>query len=367
MTLRRYNMGILGTVPLCHDAERRSLNFVSDNQAGAHPAVLAALQDANSGTSPGYGEDSLTAAAEEAVSAVFETNCEVFFVTTGTAADALAMSALCPPWGAIYCHEGAHIQNDENTAVELLTGGARMVAIAGEGGKPDPERMRAHMATATIHGVHNARPGAISLSNVTEAGTVYRPDDMAPYRALADEFQLALHVDGARFANAVVASTASPADLTWRAGVDCLSFGLTKNGGIAAEAVVMFNREMAEQFAYRRKRAGHLWSKQRYLAAQWLALLKEDLWLNNASHANAMAKELSTGLSAHSAIELPWSVDANELFPVIPPAIREELRAAGLAFYDCAARAETTSGSFSASAGKPFKTSAAASISPSLI
>ena len=318
------------------------MNFISDNQAGAHAAVLAALQNANTGSSPGYGEDDLTAAAEKAVSAVFETDCDVFFVTTGTAANALAMSALCPPWGAIYCHEGAHIQNDENTAVELLTGGARMVPIAGDGGKPDPEMMRVHMTTATVHGVHNARPGAISLSNVSESGTVYRPNDLAPYRALADEFQLALHVDGARFANAVVASNASPADLTWRAGVDCLSFGLTKDGGIAAEAVVIFNCAMAEQFAYRRKRAGHLWSKQRFLAAQWLALLEDDLWLTNASHANDMAQRLAVGFSAHPDIDLPWPVDANELFPVIPGVIRETLREAGLEFYDWPAQADMT-------------------------
>ena len=327
---------------LWQDAERPSLNFVSDNQAGAHPAVLAGLQDANLGTSAGYGEDALTAAAEQAVSEVFETDCEVFFVTTGTAANALAMSALCPPWGAIYCHEGAHIQNDENTAVELLTGGARMVPIAGEGGKPDPALMRAHMATATVHGVHNARPGTISLSNVSESGTVYRPEDMAPYRALADEFQLTLHIDGARFANAVVGSNATPAELTWRAGVDCLSFGLTKNGGIAAEAVVMFNSSLAEQFAYRRKRAGHLWSKQRFLAAQWLALLADELWLANASHANAMAQRLASGFSDHPAMQLPWPVDANELFPVIPSAIRDKLRAAGLTFYDWPSQPDMT-------------------------
>ncbi len=318
------------------------MNFISDNQAGAHESVLAALTEANSGSSPGYGEDMLTAAAEGAVGAVFETDCQVFFVATGTAANALAMSALCPPWGAIYCHEGAHIQNDENTAVELLTGGARMVPIAGEAGKPDPQLMRAHITTATIHGVHNARPGAISLSNVSESGTVFSPDDIARYRAVADEFQLTLHMDGARFANAVVASGASPADLTWRSGIDCLSFGLTKNGGIAAEAVVMFDQDMAEQFAFRRKRAGHLWSKQRFLAAQWLALLTDDLWLANARHANAMAQKLAAGFAAHPSIELPWPVDANELFPVIPEHIRIRFRKAGLEFYDWPAQADMT-------------------------
>ena len=318
------------------------MNFVSDNQAGVHPSVLKAISEASEGLSAGYGEDALTSAAESAVKEVFETDCAVYFVATGTAANALAMSALCPPWGAIYCHEGAHIQNDENTAVELFTGGARMVGIAGAGGKPDADLMRAHMKTATIHGVHNARPGAISLSNVSESGTVFRSEDMAPYRALAEEFHLNLHVDGARFANAVVSSGESPADLTWRAGVDCLSFGQTKNGGIAAEAVVIFDASLAEQFAYRRKRSGHLWSKQRFLAAQWLALLQDDLWLSNATHANAMARELAAGFEMHTDIELPWPVDANELFPVIPQRICAELRQAGLEFYDWPAQSGMT-------------------------
>jgi threonine aldolase len=322
--------------------QQSAMNFISDNQAGAHPAVLAAISDAASGLAEGYGEDSLTAEAESAVRDVFETDCAVFFVTTGTAANALAMSALCPPWGAIYCHEGAHIQNDENTAVELYTGGARMVGIAGDGGKPDILVMRSHMEIATVHGVHNAKPGAISLSNVTESGTVYRPEEVAGYRQLADEFQLNLHMDGARFANSVVASGVSPADVTWRAGVDCLSFGLTKNGGIATEAVVIFNSALAGDFAYRRKRTGHLWSKQRFLAAQWLALLENDLWLDNARHANAMARELAAGFAAHDAIRLPWPVDANELFPVIPEMLRRQLRESGLAFYDWPQEADMT-------------------------
>jgi threonine aldolase len=344
----RYNMGIRGGKPCHHElkaqkSEQQSdMNFISDNQAGAHPAVLAAISDAASGLAEGYGEDALTAAAESAVRAVFETDCAVFFVTTGTAANALAMSALCPPWGAIYCHEGAHIQNDENTAVELYTGGARMVGIAGDGGKPDVALMRSHMGIATVHGVHNAKPGAISLSNVTESGTVYRPEEVASYRQLADEFQLNLHMDGARFANAAVASGVNPADITWRAGVDCLSFGLTKNGGIATEAVVMFNQALAEDFAYRRKRAGHLWSKQRFLAAQWLALLENDLWLDNARHANTMARELAAGFAAQDAIRLPWPADANELFPVIPEALRGRLRDADLVFYDWPQEADMT-------------------------
>jgi len=318
------------------------MNFVSDNQAGAHPAVLAAIAKASDGVTPGYGEDALTKAAEVAVQSVFDVDCAVFFVTTGTAANALALSTLCPPWGAIYCHQGAHIQNDENTAVELYTGGARMVGIPGEGGKPDPTLMRQHMQTATVHGVHNAKPAAISLSNVTESGTVYSPSDIRAYADLATDYGLTLHMDGARFANAVIATGASPAALTWQAGVDCLSFGLTKNGGIATEAVVLFDTTLADQFAYRRKRAGHLWSKQRFLAAQWLALLTDNLWLDNARHANAMAQQLAAGFTARSDCALPWPVEANELFPVIPAAVRSVLRDAGLEFYDWPALPDMT-------------------------
>ncbi len=318
------------------------LSFISDNQTGVHPKVLERLQVLSGGNAAGYGEDDWTSMAESAVQQIFETECAVFFVSTGTAANALALSALSPPWGAIYCHEGAHICNDENTAVEFYTGGARLVGVAGPAGKPDLHAMRAHMEVATVHGVHNAKPTVISLSNVTESGTVYSASELEPYRDLADRYELRLHVDGARFANAVVSSGATPAALTWRSGVDCLSFGLTKNGGIAAEAVVIFDSVLADQFAYRRKRAGHLWSKHRFLAAQWLALLEDDLWLENARHANAMAQRLAAAISAHGSIELPWSVDANEIFPVIPVEIRHGLREAGFSFYDWPAQADMT-------------------------
>ena len=318
------------------------MSFVSDNQAGAHPKVLERLHNLSEGSAAGYGEDQWTAAAGLAVQQVFETDCAVFFISTGTAANALALSALSPSWGAIYCHNGAHICNDENTAVEFYTGGARLVGVTGLAGKPDVDTMRSHMEIATVHGVHNAKPAVISLSNVTESGTVYSASEIAPYRDLADAYGLHLHVDGARFANAVVSTGATPAALTWRAGVDCLSFGLTKNGGIAAEAVVIFNKALAEQFAYRCKRAGHLWSKHRFLAAQWLALLEDELWLKNARHANAMAQQLAEAFSRHSSIDLPWIVDANEIFPVIPEKIRARLREAGLGFYDWPAQPDMT-------------------------
>ena len=309
------------------------MQFGSDNQSGVHPQILAAMTDTASGTAPAYGEDDWTQAVTERLSAVFERPCQVFMVATGSAANALALSALCPPWGGIYCHHAAHIINDENTAPEAISGGARQLGIPGEAGKPDPTAIREHIVASQIHGVHNVKPSAISLSNVTEWGAVYTPDEVAEYGAIAREHGLGLHMDGARFANAVVSSDAHPADLTWRAGVDALSFGATKNGAMAAEAAVFFNDEAAEAFAYRRKRFGHLWSKHRFLAAQWLGYLQDDLWLDNARHANTMATALAKGLAAIPGVDLPWAVEANELFPVLPTAIATQLEQAGAIFY----------------------------------
>ena len=310
------------------------MNFSSDNVAGAHESVLRAVVEASRNSVPAYGDDALSAEAETALQNLFETECAVFFVTTGTAANALVLSAICPPWGAVYCHVDAHILNDENTAVELFSGGARLVGIAGHAGKPDPVSLQEAIESAISHGVHSAQPAVISLSNVTEAGTVYTPEELQVYRRIADRYDMKLHVDGARFANAVVASGTSPAELSWRAGVDGLSFGLTKNGGMATEAVVVFDPTLAEQLAYRRKRAGHLWSKQRFIAAQWLALLSDELWRQNARHANAMAHRLAQGLASQSTINMPWPVEANEVFPVIPESLRNALRQEGVAFYD---------------------------------
>lgn len=310
------------------------MNFSSDNVAGAHEAVLRAVVTANANPVAAYGDDALSAEADKALQNLFEKECAVFFVTTGTAANALALSAFCPPWGAVYCHVDAHILNDENTAVELFSGGARLVGIAGHAGKPDPVSLQEAIESAISHGVHSAQPAVISLSNVTEAGTVYTPEELSVYRRIADHYDMKLHVDGARFANAVVASGASPAELSWQAGVDGLSFGLTKNGGIATEAVVVFDPDLAQHIAYQRKRAGHLWSKQRFIAAQWLALLSNELWRENAVHANAMANRLAQGLASRCAIDMPWPVEANEVFPVLLEPLRNDLRNEGVAFYD---------------------------------
>ena len=306
----------------------------SDNQAGAHPAILEALALASDGLASAYGEDSLSETLHSRVSDIFETDCEVFLVATGTAANSLILSAMCPPWGAVLCHEGAHIINDENTAPEFFTGGARQIGVPGELGKPSHDAIRAQVELAQLNGVHNVKPTAISLTNATEQGTILQPAEVAGYGELARELDLGLHMDGARFSNAVVGSGASPADLTWRAGVDALTFGATKNGAIAAEAVVFFNDRFSADFAYRRKRAGHLWSKHRFLAAQFDAFLTDDLWLDNARHANALAARLATGLSDLPGVSLPWPTEANEIFPVLSPAIGVALRQAGFDYYD---------------------------------
>ena len=306
----------------------------SDNQAGAHPKILEALALASDGLASAYGEDSLSETLHSRVSDIFETDCEVFLVATGTAANSLILSAMCPPWGAVLCHEGAHIINDENTAPEFFTGGARQIGVPGELGKPSHDAIRAQVELAQLNGVHNVKPTAISLTNATEQGTILQPAEVAGYGELARELDLGLHMDGARFSNAVVGSGASPADLTWRAGVDALTFGATKNGAIAAEAVVFFNDRFSADFAYRRKRAGHLWSKHRFLAAQFDAFLTDDLWLDNARHANALAARLATGLSDLPGVSLPWPTEANEIFPVLSPAIDVALKQAGFDYYD---------------------------------
>jgi len=315
------------------EAPQKTTFMGSDNQAGAHPAILEALALASDGLASAYGEDSLSETLNARVSDIFETDCEVFLVATGTAANSLILSAMCPPWGAVLCHEGAHIINDENTAPEFFTGGARQIGVPGQLGKPCHDAIRGQVELAQLHGVHNVKPTAISLTNATEQGTILQPTEVAGYGELARELDLGLHMDGARFSNAVVGSGASPADLTWRAGVDALTFGATKNGAIAAEAVVFFNDRFSADFAYRRKRAGHLWSKHRFLAAQFDAFLAGDLWLDNARHANALAARLATGLSQLPGVTLPWPTEANEVFPVLPEVIDQALEAAGFVYY----------------------------------
>ncbi len=306
-------------------------NFCSDNVAGASPQILEALARAGEGAAMPYGNDDLTRRVEARLREVFETDCAVFPVATGTAANALALSLMTPPFGAIYCHAAAHVNVDECGAPELYSGGAKLVGIDGPHGKLTPELLAAAITGAGDQ--HSVQPAAVSLSQATEAGTVYRPAEIAEIAELARARGLGLQMDGARFANALVTLDVSPAEATWKAGVDALAFGATKNGALAAEAVVLFKPELAESFLYRRKRGGHLFSKMRFLSAQLEAYLDGDLWLANARHANAMARRLAEGLSETPGVALLHTVEANEIFARLPEALAEGLTAAGFQFY----------------------------------
>ena len=315
-------------------------NFCSDNVTGAAPEILEALVAANAGPQTSYGEDEAGLRLEGLFSELFETEVAVLTVATGTAANALALSVASPPYGAIYCHREAHINVDECGAPEFFTGGGKLVALSGAHAKLDPETLEAAITGAGV--VHHPQPAAISISQASETGSLYQPDELAALSAVARRHGLPLHMDGARFANALVALDLSPAEMSWKAGVDLLSFGATKNGALAAEAVILFGdlRARAEELAYRRKRGGHLVSKGRLLSVQLEAYLRDELWLRNARHANAMAKRLSEGLAALSGVELLHPVEANMIFARLPAALIAGLRGEGFRFYDWGAEGD---------------------------
>lgn len=308
-------------------------DFRSDNVAGAAPEVVGALAQAARGTASSYGEDPWTARLKAQLGELFETEVAVFPVATGTAANALALAAMTPPFGAVYCHQEAHVNVDECGAPELFTGGAKLVGLAGADGKLTPAALESALAGAGTGSVHRVQPAALSLSQATEAGTVYRPAEVAALADLAHRAGMAVHVDGARFANAVARLGCTPAELTWKAGVDALSLGGTKGGCLAAEAVVIFNPALAEDFGYLRKRGGHLLSKMRFVSAQLDTWLAGGLWLRLAQHANAMADRMAAGLAALPGVELAYPVEANEVFVRLPEAAISALEAAGFHFY----------------------------------
>jgi threonine aldolase len=308
-------------------------NFSSDHVAPACDAIMAAVNKANEGFVTSYGGDELTAKLQSVASDLFETRVAVFPVSSGTAANALALSQIVPAFGAIYCYEAAHIVTDESGAPAFFTGGAQLVGFPAPDGKIRPEQVANAVAYAEDLGIHHVKPGAITLTQATEWGTVYGLQEIERISAVAKQHRLPMHMDGARFANALVHLGCSPAEATWKRGIDVLSLGATKNGALGAEAVVFFDPTMARDFEHRRKRAGHLLSKTRFLSAQLIAYLKNGLWLNNAGHANAMAHRLAEGLKSVAGARLLHPVEANEVFVELPETTAAALETQGFEFY----------------------------------
>jgi threonine aldolase len=305
------------------------LRFLSDNTATVCPEIMEAIQAANHGLAPPYGEDEWSARLDGALSAWFGTKVRAFAVTTGTAANALALATLCPPYGAIFAHQDAHVVTDECGAPGFFSGGAQLVLLPGEHARLAEDTVATALANHP-RSVHTVQAAALTLTQATEFGAVYRPAEVAAIAALAHRYEVRVHMDGARFANALAFLGCHPADLTWKAGVDVLSLGATKNGALAAEAVVFFDPDLVRDFELRRKRAGQLHSKFRFVAAQLLAYVETGLWRRNATRTNALAQRI--GQAAGAALLHP--VEANEVFLRLGVERRRTLRAAGFEFYD---------------------------------
>jgi threonine aldolase len=309
------------------------MNFASDNTAGIAPEIMAALSQANEGFTLGYGNDAWTKRAEQRITEVFKRDTAMFLVTTGTACNSLAIAHFTPPWGAVLCHEDAHIITDECGAPEFFGNGIKLVGLPGENGKIAPGVLKAALEKPQWGAPHHVVPSVLSLSQATEAGTIYQPREIRELADLAHAHGMAVHMDGARLGNALARMNAPADEATWKAGVDVLSFGATKGGAMGAEAIVFFDRDRAAGMDRRRKRGGHLLSKHRFVAAQMDAYLADDLWLRLARHANAMADRLSDKLTA-AALKPVWPVEANEVFVLIGRAASDRLKAKGAAFYE---------------------------------
>jgi threonine aldolase len=305
--------------------------FASDNTAGVAPEILAALAQANTGYAFGYGNDEWTQRVEKRFAEIFEKDVAVFLVPTGTVANSLALAHVTPPWGAVLCHQLSHVATDECGAPEFFGGGIKLVGLPGEAAKIEAATLQAALAGAW-GGPHHVTPAALSLSQATECGTIYRVDETKELAALAHARGLLVHADGARLGNALVRMNVSLADMTWKAGVDVLSFGATKNGALGAEAIIFFDKARGAHMQDRRKRGGALASKHRFIAAQMEAYLTDDLWLRLARHANAMADALAAGLTA-AGCKPVWPVEANEIFAPITHDADKRLKAAGAMYY----------------------------------
>lgn len=308
--------------------------FASDNTSGAPPEIMAALLKANQGYDRSYGGDRIMDDVTARIRDIFEApEAAVYLVATGTVANALAIATFTPPWGAVFCHRHAHIAEDECGAPEFYTAGAKLVLVDGAHGRMTPETLSAALDTTGASGVHGVQRGMLSITNVTEAGTIYTPAEIAALTALAKDRGLPCHLDGARFANALVALGCTPAEMTWKAGIDVVSFGGTKNGLLGVEAVIFFDPAKAWEFELRRKRAGHLFSKHRYLSAQMLAYLTDALWLTLAARANDMGAKLWQGLATISGTAMTHPPQANMIFANWEAGGHDRLRAAGAIYY----------------------------------
>ena len=308
--------------------------FGSDNQTGASSQVLNMLTEANNDYTHGYGDDRWTHQAIDALKTLFECDLDAYFVATGTAANSLALSCMVQPWESILCHDSAHIILDESTAPEMFTGGARMVPISKGEGKINPVQLNQYVQKTGTDYPHNVRPAALSITQASESGLVYTPTEVAALSAAAKANGLSVHMDGARFANAVASQQCTPAELSWKAGVDVLCLGATKCGALSAEVVIFFNKDLAHTFTHRRKRAGHLLSKGRLFGAQMVGWLQDDHWLELAQHANNQAAKLAKAIASIDGLTLAWPVESNELFVIMPKGLAEYLQAAGAEFYD---------------------------------
>lgn len=308
--------------------------FTSDNASGAAPEIMAAVARANEGFARSYGADDIMVRVTAQIRQIFEApEAAVYLVAVGTAANALALASHCQPWGAVFAHTDAHIAVDECGAPEFFTSGAKLVPVDGAHGKMTPETLAQTLGRIGESGVHGVQRGMISITNVTEAGTVYTAAEVAALTAVAKTHGLPCHMDGARFTNSLVTTNTSAADMTWAAGIDVLTFGGTKNGCLGVEAVVIFDPAKAWEFELRRKRGGHLFSKHRFLSAQMEAYLTDDLWLRLANHANAMGGRLARGIKALPDVHLRHPVQANMLFPEWAAGTHARLQAKGAAYY----------------------------------
>ena len=310
---------------------KRARHFASDNNSGICPEAWAALEEANHGHTPGYGEDPWTRKAANLIRDLFETKCEVYFVFNGTAANSLALASTCQSYHSILCHEFAHVENDECGAPEFFSNGTKVQLLPGKQGRLTPAGIEHAVLKRTD--LHYPKPRAVTVTQATELGTVYTPDHLKAIRKAAKKHDLKIHMGGARFANAVAQLGVKPKDITWKAGVDILSLGATKNGTPVGDAVVFFNRDLAHEFEWRCKQAGQLASKMRYIAAPWVHLLRDGAWLRHAAHANQMAARLARALKKIKGVELLMPRQANGVFVELPLPVIDALHARGWHFY----------------------------------